>query len=72
MLTLDLKGQGEAIIQGQEADVDPGVPQDAFVQVPHTFNSLVPGLRLQHFSAPQDLQMEGRGRRKWGVADPEL
>lgn len=31
VLTLDLKGQGESVIQGQEADVDPGVPQDALI-----------------------------------------
>lgn len=30
-VTLDLKGQGEPVIQGQEANVDPGVPQDALV-----------------------------------------
>lgn len=30
-VTLDLKGQGEPVIQGQEANVDPGVPQDALI-----------------------------------------
>lgn len=54
-LTLDLEDQGEPVIQRQEADEDPGVPQDTLVQVLHALRGLVGGLRLQHLSVPQDL-----------------
>lgn len=42
--------------------MDPGVPQDALIQVSHAHCRSVPRLRLQHLAAPQDLWMGGASR----------
>lgn len=43
--------------------MDPGVPQNALIQVSHTLGRLVLRFRLQHLSTPQDLR---RGGASWG------
>lgn len=43
--------------------MDPGIPQNALVQVSYTLGRLVLWFRLQHLSLTQDLR---RGGASWG------
>lgn len=44
--------------------MDPGIPQDALIQVSHALGIWVPRLRLQHLSSPENLR---RGGASWGL-----
>lgn len=44
--------------------MDPGIPQDALIQVSHALGIWVPRLRQQHLSSPENLR---RGGASWGL-----